>query len=196
MSLHFIGASGHAKVILDIAEQAGIEVNGLYDKDENVTDLRGYTVRSEMHISASDELIISIGDNHIRKTLSHKFDKNRYGLLIHPMATVNSRVSLGGGTVVMAGTVINSDTVIGNHCIVNTAASVDHDCNIADYVHIAPNSTLCGGVDVGEGTLIGAGAVILPNIKIGSWVKIGAGSVVISDVETGQTVVGNPAKLL
>ncbi|MEM9679093.1 MAG: acetyltransferase, partial [Bacteroidota bacterium] len=117
MSLHFIGASGHAKVILDIAEQAGMEVNGLYDKDENITDLRGYTVRSEIHISASDELIISIGDNRIRKTLSHKFDKNRYGLLIHPMATVNSRVSLGHGTVVMAGTVINSDTVIGNHCI-------------------------------------------------------------------------------
>ena len=195
MSLHLIGASGHAKVILNIAEQAGIEVNGLYDKDKSITHLKEHIVRPETHISDSDELIISIGDNHIRKNLSLKFNKNRYGLLIHPKAVVDSSVFFGNGTVVMAGAIINNDAKIGDHCIINTAASVDHDCNIANYVHIAPNSTLCGGIVVGEGALIGAGAVILPNIKIGSWAKIGAGSVVISDVEAGQTVVGNPGKV-
>ena len=196
MSLYLLGASGHAKVVLDIAEKAGIKVEGLYDSDHYITELKLHEVRHTSEITDSDELIISIGDNHTRKVLTQKFKKNRYGLLVHPTAIVNSDVSFGDGTVIMAGTVINSDSKIGNHCIINTAASVDHDCDIADYVHIAPNSTLCGGVDVGEGTLIGAGAVILPNIKIGSWVKIGAGSVVISDVENGQTVAGNPAKLL
>ena len=196
MSLYLIGASGHAKVILDIAEQGSVDVIGLYDKDENITELKGFRVRPEKYISNSDELIISIGDNHIRKKLSLKFKNNRYSLLVHPKAIVNSNVSFGNGTVVMAGTVINSDTKIGDHCIINTASSVDHDCSIADYVHIAPNSTLCGGVVIGEGTLIGAGAVILPNIKIGSWAKIGAGSVVTGDVAAGQTVVGNPAKVV
>ncbi|MCG8386779.1 MAG: acetyltransferase, partial [Cytophagales bacterium] len=97
---------------------------------------------------------------------------------------------------IMPGTVVNAGTVIGEHAIINTSASVDHDCVIEDFVHIAPNSTLCGNVQVGEGTLFGAGAVAIPGVKIGKNCTVGAGAVVVNDVPAGATVVGNPAKII
>ena len=90
--------------------------------------------------------------------------------------------------------VVNSGTKIGKHCIINSAAVVEHDYVIDDFVHVSPNATLTGGVEVGEGTYIGAAAVVIPNITIGKWVTIGA--VIINDVPDYAVVVGNPGKII
>ena len=105
-------------------------------------------------------------------------------------------IYLSDGTVVMQGAVVQSCARIGNHCIINTAASVDHDCVIEDYVHISPNATLCGGVTVGEGSQVGAGAVVIPGIKIGRWSLVAAGAVVMKDVPDNVLVLGNPARVI
>jgi acetyltransferase-like isoleucine patch superfamily enzyme len=49
---------------------------------------------------------------------------------------------------------------------------------------------------VGEGTHIGAGAVVIPSIRIGKWCTIGAGTVVIRDIPDYATAVGNPARII
>jgi len=53
---------------------------------------------------------------------------------------------------------------------------------------------LAGAAQVGEGSFIGAGAVILPGIKVGQWATVGAGAVVTKDVPDGATVAGVPAR--
>ena len=76
------------------------------------------------------------------------------------------------------------------------SSSIDHDCTINDFVHVAPGATLCGGVLVGRSTLIGAGTTILPNIKVGENVIIGAGSLVNKDIPDNSMVFGTPAKVI
>ena len=49
---------------------------------------------------------------------------------------------------------------------------------------------------VGNGCLIGAGAVLVGNIRIGDGVKIGAGAVVCQDIPAGCTVVAQPPRIL
>lgn len=51
-------------------------------------------------------------------------------------------------------------------------------------------------VEIGEGVLIGYGAIILPNVRIGKRAVVGAYSVVTKDVSEYSTVAGNPAKLI
>ena len=46
---------------------------------------------------------------------------------------------------------------------------------------------------VGDGSFIGASAVVKEKIKIGRGSTVGAGAVVIRDVPDGATVVGVPA---
>jgi acetyltransferase EpsM len=67
---------------------------------------------------------------------------------------------------------------------------------IGDYVHIAPGAILCGNVEVGEGSFIGAGSTIMQGIKIGKWAVIGAGSVVVRDIPDHVTALGSPCRII
>lgn len=93
----------------------------------------------------------------------------------------------------MQGAIIQSDAKIGKHCIVNTGASIDHECEIEDYVHISPHVTLYGNVLVGKGAWIEAGATVIPGIRIGEWSVVAAGATVIHNVPHSATVEGIPA---
>lgn len=193
-----IGASGHAKVIVDILLSQGVQVKGFYDEDEAKKELWNIPVlgKPKEFSSATEKCIVSIGKNDTRKSVVQHLGAVEFGTAIHDRSSFGSHVQIGDGTVVMASTVINADTRIGNHVIINTAASVDHDCIIGDFAHIAPNSSLCGGVEVGEGTLVGAGATIIPLVKVGKWCTIGAGAVVVEDLPDNSVAVGNPARII
>lgn len=195
--MYLYGASGHAKVILEILEASGIKVNALFDDNPDITSLVGYEVLGPLNQQDLPDglFIVSIGNNALRKKVATSYDMN-FATAIHPSATLSKRCNIGEGTVIMGHSIVNADTVIGKHAIINTAASVDHDCVLEDYVHISPNATLSGGVTVGEGAHVGSGAVIIPNIRIGKWAMIGAGAVVFKDVPDYATVVGNPGKII
>lgn len=189
------GASGHGKVIYDCLMACGHENIGFVDDDPKKVEINGLMIHKTDSINPDDEqIIIGVGDSHIRRRLveSHLF---KYHTVMHPTATLSPFSSVGEGSVLFHHCIIQSGTIIGRHCIVNTAASIDHDCEIGDYVHISPNATLCGGVTIGEGTHIGAGAIVIPGVKIGKWAVIGAGAVVTSDIPDKVVVVGIPARV-
>ncbi len=189
------GASGHGKVIIDCLETQEQEITGIFDDDINKKKILEYKVIGKYNSNKfeNEEIIISIGDNDIRKNVS-EIIKHKFGIALHSSATISRNVKIDGGSVIFHKSILQSSVTIGKHVIINTAASIDHDCEVGDFVHVSPNATLCGNVKVGEGSHIGAGAVIIPNITIGKWAMIGAGSVVTKDVPDYSVVVGNPAR--
>lgn len=191
--MYLYGASGHAKVIVDILRAINEPIEALFDDNETVHQLLGYPVLRSKEIKGP--LIISIGDNNIRKKIARQINVG-FGVAFHPSAIISETTVIGEGTVVMQGAIIQISVCVGKHCIVNTGASVDHECVIEDYVHISPHCTLCGNVKVGEGTWIGAGSTVIPGVKIGKWSVIGAGSVVTKDIPDGVLAVGNRCKII
>lgn len=192
--VYLYGASGHAKVVLDIVKQAYYEVPCLIDDNLDDNLLAGLPV-----VHSADGLspiIVTVGNCQKRREIVEKLGAREYLTVIHPKAVLSESVKLGEGTVVMAGAIINPYAKIGRHCIINTGASIDHDCVIKDFVHIAPHSTLCGEIEIGEGTWIGAGTTIIQGIHIGNNCYIGAGSVVVKDVPDYSLCYGNPAKVI
>lgn len=191
--MYLYGASGHAKVIIDILKASGESIDGLIDDDLSLSNLLGIPV---LHGETSlSPVIVSIGDNAARQRVVGKLT-GMFGKAIHPSAIISSMVEIGEGTVVMQGAIIQSGTQVGKHCIVNTGASVDHECMLGDYVHISPHATLCGNVRVGEGSWIGAGATVIPGVNIGSWSVVGAGAVVTRDLPDNVIVVGNKCVII
>tara|TARA_R110002050_G_scaffold97132_1_gene202052 strand:- start:3621 stop:4241 length:621 start_codon:yes stop_codon:yes gene_type:complete len=191
------GASGHGKVVKDVALSQNKVVLAFFDDNLKI-DFNGETPVFSLDKKADclcNQFLISVGDNQIRKKVSIKLGVS-YATLVHKKAILAPTVCVLEGTVILAGAIINADAKIGKHVIINTAAVIEHDCNIADFVHISPNATLAGNVRIGLGTHIGAGAIIIPNIKIGKWAIVGAGAVVIKDVPDYATVVGNPARII
>lgn len=191
--MYLYGASGHAKVVMDILEAQGMEVEGLVDDNPELAELMGIPV---LHSAEGlSPLIISIGGNAIRKKIAEGLSC-QFGKAVHPTAIVSSRAEIGCGSVVMQGAIVQTCVRVGCHCIINTGASVDHECVVGDYVHLSPHSTLCGNVCVGEGTWIGAGATVIQGVRIGRWSVVGAGTVVTKDIPDGVIAVGNKCHII
>lgn len=203
--LIIIGASGHGKVIADIARQMMENGQKKYTKIQFLDDDKtktvcgtypviGTTEDMEQYIGA--DYFVAIGDADIRQRMASRLKSFHAAVpvLVHPKAIVGEDVSIGEGTAVAGGTVINAGTVIGKHCIVNTGATVDHDCVIGDFVHIAPGAHICGGVHIGENTWIGAGATVVQEVAVCSHCMVGAGAVVTNHLNQTGTYMGMPAK--
>ena len=114
--------------------------------------------------------------------------------VIHPHTCISPDVHFGAGVQIFAGACISIDVKIGDQTIINHMANVDHECVIGNGVHIAPSATLTGCIYVEDHCFIGAGATILPNLTIGEGSIVGAGAVVTKDVAPYSTVIGIPAK--
>lgn len=194
--LIIIGASGHGKVVADIATLNGFTDIVFLDNNPAISSCAGYPVLGPdtMIAELDGDVFVAVGNADIRKRLMERDYTRHFPILIHPNAVVAKDVEIGAGSVVMAGTVINPGARIGKGVIVNTSSSVDHDCVVGDYCHIAVGAHLSGTVVVGEGTWIGTGATVSNNIIICGDCMIGAGAVVIKDVHIPGIYMGVPAR--
>ena len=196
MKLTIIGASGHGKVVADAASHCGYDEIEFLDDDETLSECGKWPVVGKSSIAAEieNDLFIAIGNTENRKQMLERYADKHLVTIIHPDAVVADGVSIGVGTVVMAGAGINPDAIISKGCIINTSSSVDHDCLLGDYVHVSVGAHLSGTVHVGERTWIGAGATVSNNLNICAACVVGAGAVVVKDITEPGTYVGLPAK--
>ena len=191
--LMIIGASGHGKVVADIAAKNGYEDIVFLDDDESLKGCAGYPIigNSKLAVDNDCDKIVAIGNSEIREKIQKKL--SNLITLIHPNAVISRRVKIGEGSVIMAGVVISSEVVIGKGCIINTCASVDHDCKIGDFSHISVGAHVAGTCEIGSRSWVGAGAIINNNINICDSCMIGAGAVVVKNINVAGTYIGIPA---
>lgn len=201
-SLAILGASGHGKVVAEIAELTGWDKVVIFDdafpsvKKIGVWPVKGTTEDMVAEVGKYTAAIVAIGDNQIR------LEKSKYllsrglklGTLIHPRSTVSKYAEIGAGAVVMAGAVVNPFVSVGLGSIINTSCSIDHDCILSEGVHVSPGAHVAGGVSVGEMSWLGIGSIVKQGVEIGASVIVAAGAVVINDVPRNSVVKGIPAK--
>ncbi len=119
------------------------------------------------------------------------------------------RDSFVGPFVEIGGAVIGDRTYVSSHSYVCPGVVIGNDTFVAHGVQFT-NDIFVDSPDwkspvnkkfvlrktyVGNGVRIGSGALILP-VSIGDGAIIGAGAVVTRDVNPGETVVGNPSRII
>jgi sugar O-acyltransferase (sialic acid O-acetyltransferase NeuD family) len=199
-----IGYSGHGFVAVDILLHAGYKVIGYFDREEKTYNpfslpyLGKETDSQAAALLKENSYFIAIGDNVLREKIYQQLSQQAGNAVnaIHLSAVISNSVKLQDGIMIAAGTVINPLVQVGKGVICNTSCSIDHECVIGDFSHIAPGAILCGNVTIGHRSFIGAGSVIKQGITIGSNVMIGAGCVVVKDVPDNSVMIGNPQKEL
>ena len=213
--LIILGAGGHAKVVLSVALELGIDVKCLTDNDKKKHGKKvlGIEVLGDDRILGAYgpdrfELAMGIGvgseSHQLTIQLEHRFKiftrlSNQgysFPALIHPKAVVAQECTIGNGVQIFSGSIVQPNCSVGDLSILNTKSSVDHDCSIGKASHIAPGVTCGGNVKIGAHAQIGIGAIILPNTNIKDNSIVAAGSVVNADVNVGEKVVGTPARLM
>ena len=206
-SLAILGASGHGKVIANMAEELGFTVNfydDAYPKVKKIEHWLVYGTSSDLiaHIEKNDNssknVIVAIGNNEIRSQKIHLLLSYGFTLktLLHPTAVISKYAEISCGTVVFPLAVINAFAKVGRGAIINTGAIIEHDCIVGDYTHICPNTTLSGGVEIGDNSWIGVGSTLKQLIVIGNNTVVGAGSTVLFDLPSDVTAFGSPAKIV
>jgi sugar O-acyltransferase (sialic acid O-acetyltransferase NeuD family) len=197
-----IGYSGHAYVVIDIFLNCGRLVTAYCEENEkenNPFHLH-YLGRETAIIYRLHEFdyFVSIGNNAIREKIQMQMSLVSHHPVnaIHPSAVIAASAGMADGVMIAANVTINPLVRLGKGVICNTSCSIDHECQVDDFAHIAPGAVLCGNVKVGKGTFVGANSVIREGITVGKNVVIGAGTVVVKDIPDNVTVVGNPARLL
>lgn len=188
------GAGGHCKVVMDILESIGRMVDLIVD--DTPTSDTFMSIPCSPPLSKYDNVIVTIGNCHIRKRIAESINVKSFATAIHPSSIISPNSTIDVGTVVMQGVVVQSCASIGKHCIINTQSSIGHDVIVHDFVHVASGATVCGGVEIGECAWIGAGSVVKQGIKIGKNCMIGAGSVVVKDIPDNVVAYGNPCRIV
>ncbi|MEO8380617.1 MAG: acetyltransferase [Acidobacteriota bacterium] len=193
-----IGAGGHGAVVADIVGDA---IGFVDDSPQRIgTEVLGLPVFGTLAMLrefSHEAIVVAIGDNALRRAITDRVlaGGERLVSAIHPFTHVASSAAIGEGTVIAPGAVVMPRVVVGRGAIVNTKSSIDHDCAIGDFVHIAPGATLGGNVRVGDETLIGTGASVVAGVTIGRRCVIGAGAVVVRDLPDDVVAVGVPARI-
>lgn len=203
------GASGHAKVILDIVRRQGtFEVVGLLDEHKQP----GFVCSGHEVLGTTQDLpdlinrhsisgaIVAIGDNWVRARVVNEIRARcpevEFVTAIHPAAVVACDVPVSEGTVIMAGAVVSPGARIGEFCILNTRSSLDHDSEMDSYSSLGPAAVTGGAVRIGAFSHIAIGATLVQDVVIGQHTVIGAGAVVFKSMPDEVVAYGTPARVV
>ncbi|WP_413522618.1 acetyltransferase [Photobacterium phosphoreum] len=199
-TLAILGASGHGKVIADIAEQVGWDNIVFFDdKWPLIKKVLKWPIIGDTNsqlIEQYENFFVAIGNNSIRKekTLMLLHENKKLPNLIHPSAIISKYTNIGKGIVITENAIVKISSSIGDGVVINSNSVIGHDCIIGDFSHITPSCSIAGHVSIGECSWIGNGSSVRQCISIGENVMIGSGAVVVKNIPSNMTVIGNPAR--
>ncbi|KAA8732073.1 acetyltransferase [Acinetobacter qingfengensis] len=148
-------------------------------------------------------VLIAIANSQVREKLAAKIQQDGMQLwtVQANLNVVMDQVEIAAGAALSPFVTIGSNVRIGCCFHANLYSYVEHDCVIGDFVTFAPGVKCNGNVHIADHVYIGAGAMIKQGtteqpLCIGQGAVIGMGAVVTKNVPAGVTVVGNPARIL
>ncbi|MGI6341514.1 MAG: acetyltransferase [Bacteroidales bacterium] len=143
-------------------------------------------------------LAVAVGDPVTKKKIITNIvnKKISYPTLIHPNVVIGNKdvVSIGEGCIICAGVMITVNIEIKDFVILNLGCTVGHDVVIGNYSSFMPSVNISGEVIIEDEVYVGTGAKIINQLEIGRGTIVGAGAVVAKSLPANCTAVGIPAK--
>ena len=168
------------------------ELVGFVDNSiEKGTLINGYPViGNDEEINQTNEpigLVLAFGEPKIKMKVRSKFTNPlvSFPTIIHPSAIVGDRklVEIGDGCIICASVIITTNIKIKDYVTLNLQCTVGHDTIIDSYSSFMPSCNISGEVHIGEGVYCGTGVKIINQTDIGEHSIIGAGAVVAKSRE-------------
>lgn len=128
------------------------------------------------------------------------------GVFIGDLASIREKVTIGKDSIVGRNAVVENNTTVGERVTIQTGSYITADMEIEDDVFIGPcfsssNDKYMGmgnfkhqGPIIKKGAKIGNNATLLPAVLVGEGSIVGAGAVVTKDVPPNEIGVGNPCQ--
>lgn len=201
-----VGAGGFAREILTLINDINklnplYEVVGFVDSDKSKTIHGLPVIGDDDEVNATTEplsLVIAVGEPHLKERIHRKFTNAliSFPTLIHPSVIIGDKetVKIGEGCIICAGNILTTDIKLHDFITLNLACTIGHDTEISDYSSFMPSVNISGEVNVGKCVYVGTGAKIINQVDICEGTIVGAGAVVAKSLPANCTAVGVPAK--
>lgn len=200
--LILIGGGGHALVVAEAAELAGLAVAGFLD-DAAAAPLvvgrpscRCLGMLADLDKQTGRACILAVGDLSLRRRLIAKIKFLTPASVIHPRAIVSPSATIGRGVYIGPGAIVHTRATIADHAIINSGCVIEHEVAVGENAHIAPRACVGGRAKVGPDSLVGLGSSVLPGMVIGRSCVVGSGAAVVKNVPDRYRVAGIPARPL
>ncbi len=200
--LVILGAGGLGREVWSWARAAGWDIRGfLDDRPESAGEhLPGPVLgRIRDYLPAVDEVFVgAIGDPACRREAVEGIlaRGGHLASVVHPSAIVAESSFIGAGVVIGPFVLISVDARVMDGTIVYYHSSIDHDAVVGPWAQISAHCDVTGGVEIGASVFLGSHATVLPRVRIGQGAVVGAGAVVTRDIPGRVTVAGVPARVL
>lgn len=124
-----------------------------------------------------------------------------HGVVIREENQIGAHLAVWNNTTIDYGCWIGDNVKIHCNCYIAQFTTIDDDVFLAPGVTVAndpcPTCTLCmKGPILRRGVRVGVNVTLLPHIEIGEFSVIAAGAVVTKDIPPRSLVVGNPGKVV
>ena len=199
-----VGAGRMGRFVAQIAIACKRQVSGFLDDTmivgcfvDNIPVLGGVDYLEKLD-GETTELVIALSHREVRQRLAIKAKSYCIDLatLVHPLAMVSEKCSLGQGVVCQAFSVIHIGATVSRNVLLEEHCSIGVDVEVGENCVLTPKATLNGASKIGPNCFIGSGAIVNPEVHIAGECTIGAGAVVINSLTTSGTYAGIPAKKL
>lgn len=207
--IYALGVGHNTPVFIDIAEQCGYKIAGLYHYNDERTgetdhgfDIVGSFKDLLSKTSLKDEnFLLTMGDNKIRAQLIERILQlgGNIPSIIHPTAVISRFAQISPiGVYISAFTHIQADTMIEQGSVILSGVNISHTNHIGKYCFIAGGATIGAYTTMEDYAFVGQGALsISGKVKtIGKHAYIGARSLLTKSVEANAIVAGSPAKII
>ena len=162
-SLLILGAGGYGRTVADVAAQLGeYDRIAFLDNLQTGEHILGKCDDYRRFLEEYEELYPAFGNNELRVRWLNRFLSEGIAVptLVHPRAYVSPEAKLESGVVILPMAVVNTGARVKYGCIVNIGALVDHDCVLEEGVHLAPGAIVKAENRIPAGSKIDSGTVI------------------------------------
>jgi UDP-3-O-[3-hydroxymyristoyl] glucosamine N-acyltransferase len=107
---------------------------------------------------------------------------------------MGNNIEVGALTCICRGTI--DDTLIGDNVKIDDHVFIAHNVQIGENSVVIAGAEVSGSVKIGKNSWIGPQSTIINGVEIGESSMVGIGAVVTKPVTNNVIVAGNPAKVL
>ena len=203
-----IGAGTYGEVYLAYLQDAGVDIVGFLDDDPKYEGqtVRGIPVMgpiSLLHTLKESDGIGAVycpmGNNKLRVKFLSLAQELGYETpnYIHPSVIISPHVTIGKGVYILLGTTIMPHTVIKDFVMISMGVHLAHHNVLEEGVFLSTGCNFGASIHAHKYAYCGISSTIMTGMhELGEGCLIGAGAVVIKDVPDLAVMAGVPAKVL
>ena len=205
--IYALGIGHNTPVLLELAENCGYSIMGLYHYDDSRTGEfdHGFKILGSFDDLFSKKnldgmnFLLTMGDNEIRTKLSEKIISlgGSVPSLIHPMSVISRFAKISSiGVYILPFTFVQADSCIGKNTILLSHVNISHTTTIGNSCFIAGGATIGAYTVMEDYVFIGQGALSISGKVscIGEHSYIGARALLTKDVNRNDIITGIPGK--